>query len=102
MKIKNNDNVIAIKGKDRNKKGKVVRVLPAVGRVIVGGINLIKKHQKPKRNGEKGKIVTMEAPINIANIALICPKCGAVARIGYKKMESGDKVRICRKCNQEI
>lgn len=102
MKIKNNDNVIVIKGKDRNKKGKILRVLLAEGKVIVGGLNLIKKHQKPKRSGEKGKIVTMEAPINAANVALVCPKCGAVARIGYKKLESGDKVRICRKCNQEI
>ncbi len=102
MKIKNNDNVIVIKGKDRNKTGKIARVLPVAGKVIVTGLNLIKKHQKPKRSGEKGKIVTMEAPINVANIALVCPKCSAVARIGYKKLESGDKVRICRKCNQEI
>ncbi len=102
MKIKNNDNVIIIKGKDRNKKGKIARVMPATGKVIVGGLNMIKKSQKPKRSGEKGKIVTMEAPINVANVALVCPKCSAVARIGYKKMESGDKVRICRKCNQEI
>jgi len=102
MKIKKNDNVLVIKGKDRNKKGKVLLVLPEAEKVIVGGINLIKKHQKPKKGGEKGKTVTMEAPLRAANVAVICTKCGKATRLGVKRMENGESARICRKCDKEI
>lgn len=102
MKIKKNDNVLVIKGKDRNKKGKVLLVLPEAEKVIVGGINLIKRHQKPKKGGEKGKTVTMEAPLRAANVAVICTKCGKATRLGIKRMESGESVRICKKCDKEI
>lgn len=102
MKIKKNDNVLVIKGKDRNKKGKVLMVLPEAEKVIVGGINLIKRHQKPRKGGEKGKTVTVEAPLRAANVAVICTKCGKATRVGIKKMDSGEMVRICKKCNKEI
>lgn len=102
MKIKKNDNIIVIAGKDRNKKGKVVSVLPDAEKVIVGGINLFKRHQKPRRGGEKGKTITVEAPLRISNIALVCTKCGKATRVGYKTTESKEKIRICKKCNQEI
>ena len=93
---------MVIKGKDRNKSGKVARILPDSGKVIVGGINIMKRHQKPKKSGAKGQIASIEAPIRIENLMIICAKCGKPARVGYKKLESGDKVRICKKCNQEI
>jgi len=102
MKIKKNDNVLILKGKDRNKTGKIVRVLPSVGKVIVGGLNLFKRHIKPKRGGEKGKTVSVEFPVNVSNVALICSKCNKASRVGYKKMDSGEYERICKKCNQEI
>lgn len=102
MKIKKNDNIIVIKGKDRNKKGKVVKIFPDAGKIIVEGANMAKAHSRPKKAGQKGQIISREAPINIANVSLICPKCSKVARIGYKKIESGEKVRICKKCGQEI
>lgn len=102
MKIKKNDNILVIKGKDRNKKGKVLTVLPDAEKVIVGGINLVKKHQKPRRGGEKGKTVTVESPLRIANVAIICTKCGKATRVGYKKTDNGETVRICKKCDQEI
>ncbi len=102
MKIKKNDNILVIKGKDRNKTGKVVGILPEKGKVVIGGINIIKRHQKPKKNGQKGQILSIEAPLRIENVMVICPKCGKPARVGYKKLENGEKVRICKKCNQEI
>jgi len=102
MKIKKNDNIIVIKGKDRNKKGKVVKIFPDAGKIIVEGANMVKAHIRPKKAGQKGQIISREAPINIANVSLICPKCSKVTRIGYKKIESGEKVRICKKCSQEI
>lgn len=102
MKIKKNDNVLVTKGKDRNKTGKVVGILPEKGKVVVSGVNMIKRHQKPKRSGQKGQILSVEAPLRVENLMLICPKCGKPARVGYKKLENEEKVRICKKCNQEI
>lgn len=100
MKIKKGDTVIIISGKDRGKKGKVLDSLPKKERILVEGINLRKKHQKPKRSGEKGQIIEMPLPIHISNVKLICPKCGKPTRIGHK---IGDKnFRICKKCGQEI
>jgi len=100
-KIKKGDTVLIISGKDKGKKGKVLEVFPKERKVMVEGINLRKKHQKPKKSGEKGQIVELPGPISVSNTKLICPKCGKAARIGYKILKN-DKVRICKKCNQEI
>jgi len=101
MKIKKGDMVLIISGKDRGKKGKILKTFPAEHKILVEGINLRRKHQRSKRTGEKGQIVTLPAPINISNAKLICPKCGKPARIGYKIVEN-KKYRICKKCGQEI
>jgi len=101
MKIHKGDTVLIISGKDRARKGKVIEVFPKKSRVIIEGINLRKKHVKPKRSGEKGQIVETPAPINVSNIKLICPKCGKPTRLGYK-IEGKRKYRICKKCGQEI
>jgi len=101
MKIKKGDMVLIISGKDRGKKGKILKTFPAEHKILVEGINLRRKHQRSKRTGEKGQIVTLPAPINISNAKLICPKCGKSARIGYKIVEN-KKYRICKKCGQEI
>ena len=100
MKIKKGDQVLIISGKDRGKKGKVLKVLPKERRVVVEGVNLRKKHQKPKKTGEKGQVLTLPGPIDISNVKIICSKCGKTTRIGYEMM--GDKkIRICKKCGQE-
>jgi len=100
MKIKKGDNVLIIKGKDRGKKGKVLQIFPNENRVIVEGINLRKKHQRPRRAGEKGQIIIVPGRLSVANVKLICSKCGQATRVGYK-IEGGKKFRICKKCQQE-
>ena len=97
--IKKNDNVLVISGKDRGKRGRVLRTQPANNRLVVEGINLIKRHTKanPQRN-ITGGIVEREASIHASNVQLVCPECGAQTRVGHKLLEDGRKVRICRKC----
>ncbi len=106
MKIKKGDQVLVIAGKDRGRKGKVIKALPKEGKVIVEGMNIKKKHIRPRREGEKGQIAQIPAPIDVSNVKLICPKCGKATRVGYKQKVRGDgervKIRICKKCKQEI
>jgi large subunit ribosomal protein L24 len=101
MKIKKGDNVLIILGKYRGKKGKILKVIPKKGKVLLEGINLVKKSQKPKRSGEKGQIVELPAPLDASNVKLVCSKCGKPTRIGYKIIEK-KKYRFCKKCKQEI
>ncbi len=101
MNIKKGDKVKMLSGKDRGKDGKVIRVIPREDRVVVDGLNLIKKHKKSKQRGQKGERITISAPINVSNVQLICPKCGKPSRIGHK-MISDKKVRVCKKCQVEI
>ncbi len=101
MKIRKSDLVLVISGDDRLKKGKVVKVLPAENKVLIEGVNIIKKHVKPKRNGEKGQIVQIAKPISVSKVKLICPKCNAASKAGYAA-GAEKKTRICKKCGQEI
>ncbi|MBU3934618.1 50S ribosomal protein L24 [Patescibacteria group bacterium] len=101
MKIHKNDQVLVISGKDRAKTGKILRVLTSENTVLIEGINLKKKHLKPKRSGEKGQIVQVPAPLHASNVKLICPKCAKAVKSGYK-IEKGKKYRFCKKCGQEI
>ena len=101
FKIRKNDRVQVITGKDRGKVGKVIRVIPKKRRAIVEGVNLVKKHQKPTP-GSQGGIVEKEASIHISNLMLICPKCTDPVRVGFKILEDGSKVRICKKCGEVI
>jgi len=101
MKVKKGDNVLIIVGKDRSRAGKVLKALPKESKILVEGINLRKKHVRPRREGEKGQIVDAAAPMNVSNVKIICPKCGKAARVGYK-ISGGKKARICKKCGQEI
>jgi large subunit ribosomal protein L24 len=97
--IRKNDNVVVTTGKDRGKRGRVVRVVPNKNRVIVEGVNIIKRHTKanPQRN-VKGGLVEREAPLHASNVQLVCPECGKPTRIGRKILGDGRKVRVCRKC----
>ncbi len=102
MKIKKGDKVLITTGKDRNKTGKVLKSFPKEGKVIVEGANLIKKHQRPQKRGEKGQIVQMPAKMDISNVAMICPHCKKKTRVGYDFDKKGDKYRICKKCDKKL
>ena len=101
MKIKKGDNVLVISGKDKGRTGKVVKALPKEAKILIDGINLHKKHVRPKREGEKGQVVNVSAPMNISNVKIVCPKCGKATRLGYK-IGKDSKERICKKCGQII
>lgn len=97
MKIKRGDTVLIIKGKDKGKSGKVIKVFPKENRIIVEGLNLVRKHLKPKRAGEKGQIVEKPAPLYVSKVKLICPLCKKPTKIGYALINDIKK-RKCKKC----
>ena len=101
MKIRKNDNVIMLNGKDRGKKGKVIHVLPAGDKVVVEGLNLVKKHMRARKQGQKGQIVNKERAVSAASVALVCKSCGKQTRVGYN-VEGENKTRICKKCKSEV
>ena len=100
MKIKKNDTVLIIAGKDRGKKGKVLEAFPKKMRLLVEGINLRKRHQRPKKAGEKGQMVELPGTLDISDVQLVCSKCGKSTRINYK-LEGERKFRVCKKCGLE-
>jgi large subunit ribosomal protein L24 len=102
LKIRKGDRVRVLTGKDRGKEGQVMRALPRERKVIVDGVNVAKKHQRPTRATQQGGIIDKDMPIPVANVALVCPSCGKPTRIGYRSDASGQKVRICRMCEAEI
>lgn len=101
MKVKKGDNVLITAGKDKGRTGKIIKALPKELKVLVEGMNLKKKHVRPKREGEKGQVVAIPAPVDVSNIKIICPKCGKATRIGYRT-EGEIKNRVCKKCKQII
>ncbi len=102
MKIKKNDTVLVIAGKDKGKKGKVRFAFPRENRVMVEGVNMIKKHAKAKGQARQAGIIELEAPIEISNVMLFCEKCNHPSRVGYRKLEDGRRVRMCRACREVI
>lgn len=100
-KLKKGDEVIVTKGKDRGKKGKIEKIFPKLQKVLVSGVNLYKRHLKPRGQGKPGGIIDIAKPLPWANVALVCPKCSQRTRAGYKQMENQNR-RICRKCKEEI
>ncbi|MBI2450510.1 MAG: 50S ribosomal protein L24 [Candidatus Nealsonbacteria bacterium] len=101
MKIKKGDTVLIISGKDRGKRGKVLDIFPKEAKLVVENTNFRKKHQKAKKQGEKGQIVELPSPFSISNVELICPKCDKPTRVGHKTIDN-KKYRICKKCGQEL
>ena len=99
MKIKTGDNVLVIAGKDRGKKGKVVRTLPREARIVVEGVNIRKKHVRAKKAGQKGQVVEMPSAFSVSNVKLLCVKCQKPTRLGYK-IEGKGKTRVCKKCGE--
>ena len=101
--IKKGDKIKMLSGKDRNKTGKVISVLNNAekSRVVVEGLNKVKKNQRPKKQGQKGQIVEVERPVHISSVQLICASCGKPTRVGHR-MDGGNKARICKKCGAVI
>lgn len=101
--IRKNDTVIVVGGKDRGKRGRVLRVIPDRNRVIVEGINFIKRHTRPNpQKNVKGGVVEREASLHASNLQIVCPECGAPTRIGHELLGDGRKVRMCRKCDGAV
>lgn len=101
-KIKLNDQVEVIAGKDKGRAGKVIKVLRTEDKVLVEKINMIKRHTKPSNVNQQGGIIEKEAPVHVSNILLICPACSKSARIGKKTLEDGQRVRFCKKCGETV
>ena len=106
QRIKKGDTVEVIAGKDRGERGEVIAVLPKENRVIVGGINVMKKHQKARQMGNQqipAQIVEFDSPIHLSNVMVVCPTCDERVRVGFRIRETdGYKVRVCKKCNADI
>ena len=101
MKVKKGDTVQVLAGNDKGKTGEVLEVIPKDSKVVVKGVNVRKKHIKPRKQGEEGGIIPVECAINSSKVNVVCPKCGKATRIGYK-IENDKKVRICKKCGAII
>ena len=100
--VKRDDEVLVIAGRERGKRGKIRRVLPEKQRVVVEGVNLVKRHLKARRPGARAGIVEQEAPLHVSNVMLICAKCGEPGRFGRSFLEDGRKVRRCKKCGEVV
>jgi large subunit ribosomal protein L24 len=101
-KIKKNDTVMVVTWRDRGKTGKVMRVLPERGRVVIERLNIVKRHSKPRGAQSPGGIVEKEAPIDISNVMIFCDRCNAPVRVGLKTAADGAKTRVCRRCGETI
>lgn len=102
MKIRKDDNVLVIAGKDRGKKGKVRLVHPDHKDLVVEGLNMIKKHAKAIRDVRQAGIIEREAPIDVSNVMLLCNKCNHPTRVGFRILQDGSKARVCRVCHEVI
>ncbi len=110
MHIRSKDQVVVISGDDKGKKGKVLTAYPKTGKVVVEGVAVVTKHQKPRQQGQPGGIIHQESAIDASNVMLVCPKCGAATRIGriadIVEKDDGTKVkkmvRVCKKCKAKI
>ncbi|MDN5293879.1 MAG: large subunit ribosomal protein [Eubacteriales bacterium] len=100
--VKKGDLVQVITGKYAGKRGKVLRVIPSESRVVVEGVNIVKRHTKPNPKLPQGGIIEKEAPIHSSNVMIVCSKCNNPTRIGKKFLENGEKVRVCKKCGQVL
>ena len=101
MSIRKDDTVIVLSGKDKGKKGKVLTVMPKDGKVIVEKVNVISRHQKPRKQGEEGGIMKREAAIAACKVQVVCPKCSKGTRVAHK-IEGGKKTRVCKHCGAEL
>ena len=101
VSIRKDDEVQVLSGKDRGARGRVVRVLPREGRIMVEGIARAKKHARPSKQRQQGGIIDIEQFVDISNVAVVCGSCGLPTRIGYR-FDDEDKIRVCRKCGKDL
>ena len=101
MKIKKGDTVQVLSGNDKGVTGEVLEVIPKADKIVVKGVNVRKKHVKPRKQGEEGGIISVECAIPSSKVNVVCPKCGKVTRIGYSE-EKGEKIRVCKKCGAKL
>lgn len=102
MNIKKNDNVLIVAGKDKGKKGRVRFVYPRKNRILVEGVNFIKMHSRARAQVRQAGIIEREAPIHISNAMLLCTRCNRPVRVGFRRLDDGRRVRICRSCSEVI
>ena len=102
QKIRKGDLVLVVAGKDRGKQGRVQRVIPQSERVVVEGVNLARKHVKPRPGVQRAGIVTIEASLSVSNVMLLCPHCNRGSRMRFSVLEDGKKVRVCKRCKEAI
>src|SRR3989344_4386014 len=101
MKVKKGDSVLIISGKDKGRAAKILKSFPKELKILVEGMNLKKKHVRPKKQGEKGQVVSVPTPMDVSDVKFLCPKCGKASRLGYKLSED-KKFRICNKCKSGV
>ena len=101
LKVKKGDTVEVLSGNDKGKTGEVLEVIPKTSKIVVKGINVRKKHVKPRRQGEEGGIISTECAIHSSKVNVVCPKCGKATRIGFN-IENDEKIRVCKKCGAKI
>lgn len=101
LKIKKGDTVKVLSGNDKGKTGEVLEVIPKTEKIVVKGINIRKKHVKPRRQGEEGGIIPSEFPVHMSKVNVVCPKCNKSTRIGFE-MDGDNKVRVCKKCGAKL
>jgi large subunit ribosomal protein L24 len=102
LAVKKNDLIEVIAGKDKGKRGKVLKVLPKLERVLVEKVNFAKRHAKPGKFGQRGGILERESPLHVSNVQLICGKCDHPVRVGHTQLADGRKVRVCRECGETM
>ena len=102
FRIRKGDTVQVLQGRDIGRRGVVERVVPATGRVVIEGVNVCKRHARPRAIGQPAGIIDFNAPLDVSNVMLVCPACGQPARVGYTLGDDGVKRRYCRKCNEQI
>ena len=109
MNIRKDDKVVVLSGKDKGKQGNVLKADPKNGKVIVSGVNVATKHQKPRKQGEEGGIIKVETPIYASKVQVVCPKCGKATRVGHvvRKVtiageEKNKSIRVCKKCGADL
>jgi large subunit ribosomal protein L24 len=100
LSIKKNDTIVVLSGKEKNKRGRVLSVYPLKEQVLVEKVNVIKRHMKPSKKYAQGGIIEREAPLHRSNVMLLCPKCNKPTRVGNTMLQTGKKVRVCRKCRE--
>ncbi|HAV43103.1 TPA: 50S ribosomal protein L24 [bacterium] len=102
LRVRKGDRVFLITGKDKGKSGKVLKVFPLRDRILIEGLNQVKRHTRPSRKNPQGGIIEKELPLHISNVMLVCPNCNKPTRIGRTFLKDGTKIRICRKCQEPV